>query len=207
MPDLILTLDVMTGTVLLAEPDRSPPGLHEQLAALLGPGRELGCARPLGVLPPPIVPARDASGSRHLRVAGYYHNSLVEGPGRRSSVLVAGCTLGCPGCWVPSLHPSDGGRPVPVDLLADASRSFDRFCARGLEPNHDRIRRHVEESLMLVTALNPHIGYEKSAAIALAAHRQGTSLRDAAIASGHLTAEQFDQWIRPEQMANPHGKP
>jgi fumarate hydratase class II len=94
-----------------------------------------------------------------------------------------------------------------IDLLADASRSFDRFCARGLEPNHDRIRRHVEESLMLVTALNPHIGYEKSAAIALAAHRQGASLRDAAIASGHLTAEQFDQWIRPEQMANPHGKP
>ena len=94
-----------------------------------------------------------------------------------------------------------------IDLLADASRSFDRFCARGLEPNYDRIRRHVEESLMLVTALNPHIGYEKSAAIALAAHRQGASLRDAAIASGHLTAEQFDQWIRPEQMANPHGKP
>jgi fumarate hydratase class II len=93
-----------------------------------------------------------------------------------------------------------------IDLIADGSRSFDQFCARGLEPNHDRIRRHVEESLMLVTALNPHIGYEKSAAIALAAHRQGTSLRDAAIASGHLTPEQFDAWIKPADMANPHRK-
>jgi fumarate hydratase class II len=91
-----------------------------------------------------------------------------------------------------------------IELVADASRSFDRYCARGLEPNLDRIRQHVEESLMLVTALNPHIGYEKSAAIALAAHRQGTSLRDAAMASGHLTGEQFDQWIRPEKMARPH---
>ncbi len=93
-----------------------------------------------------------------------------------------------------------------IELLADGSRSFDRYCARGLEPNLDRIRQHVEESLMLVTALNPHIGYEKSAAIALAAHRQGTSLRDAAVASGHLTAEQFDAWIDPAGMANPHKK-
>jgi fumarate hydratase, class II len=93
-----------------------------------------------------------------------------------------------------------------IDLLADAAWSFDQFCARGLEPNHDRIRRHVEESLMLVTALNPHIGYEKSAAIALAAHRQGTSLREAALASGHLTPEQFDAWIKPAEMANPHGR-
>ena len=93
-----------------------------------------------------------------------------------------------------------------IDLIADAARSFDQFCARGLEPNLDRIRQHVEESLMLVTALNPHIGYEKSAAIALAAHRQGTSLRDAALASGHVTAEQFDLWIKPADMANPHRK-
>jgi len=60
---------------------------------------------------------------------------------------------------------------------------------------------------MLVTALNPHIGYEKSAAIALAAHRTGQSLREAALASGHLSGEQFDQWIQPSAMANPHRKP
>jgi fumarate hydratase class II len=92
-----------------------------------------------------------------------------------------------------------------IELLADACRSFDRHCAQGLEPNLDRIRQHLEESLMLVTALNPHIGYEKSAAIALRAHREGLSLRDAAIASGDVSAAQYDQWINPAAMANPHG--
>jgi len=91
-----------------------------------------------------------------------------------------------------------------IELLADACRSFDRHCAQGLEPNLDRIRQHVEESLMLVTALNPHIGYEKAAAIALHAHRDGLSLRDAAIASGHVTAAQFAEWVKPEKMARPN---
>ena len=90
-----------------------------------------------------------------------------------------------------------------IELLADACRSFDRHCASGLEPNLDRIRQHVEESLMLVTALNPHIGYEKSAAIALKAHRENLSLRDAAIASGYVSAEQFAEWVKPAAMARP----
>jgi fumarate hydratase class II len=94
-----------------------------------------------------------------------------------------------------------------IDLLADACRSFDRHCARGLEPNLERIRQHVEESLMLVTALNPHIGYEKAAAIALKAHHEHLSLRDAAIRSGHVTSEQFTEWVKPEKMARPHGGP
>ena len=71
-----------------------------------------------------------------------------------------------------------------IGLLADALRSFDLRCARGMEPNRERIREHVEESLMLVTALNPHIGYENSAKIALHAHHHGTSLREAALALG-----------------------
>ena len=91
-----------------------------------------------------------------------------------------------------------------IELLADACRSFELHCARGLEPNLERIRQHVEESLMLVTALNPHIGYEKAAAIALKAHREGLSLRDAAIASGHVTASQFSEWVKPENMARPN---
>ena len=91
-----------------------------------------------------------------------------------------------------------------IELLADASRSFNEHCAKGLEPNLDRIREHVDDSLMLVTALNPHIGYEKAASIALKGHREGLSLRDAAIQSGHLTADQFDTWIDPAAMANPH---
>jgi fumarate hydratase, class II len=93
-----------------------------------------------------------------------------------------------------------------IELLADGCRSFELHCARGLEPNLDRIRQHLEESLMLVTALNPHIGYENSAAIALKAHREGLSLRDAAIASGHVRADQYDQWINPAAMAEPHRK-
>jgi fumarate hydratase class II len=87
-----------------------------------------------------------------------------------------------------------------VRLLADGMRSFNDHCAAGIAPNRERIGELVDRSLMLVTALNPHIGYDKAAAIAKKAHQEGTSLREAAIASGHLSAEQFDQWVRPEQM-------
>jgi fumarate hydratase class II len=91
-----------------------------------------------------------------------------------------------------------------IDLLADACRSFDLHCARGLAPNLERIQKNVQESLMLVTALNPHIGYEKAAAIALQAHHSGASLRDAAVASGFVSGEDFDRWVRPGAMAKPH---
>jgi len=87
-----------------------------------------------------------------------------------------------------------------VRLLADGMRSFNDHCAAGIEPNRERIQELVQRSLMLVTALNPHIGYDKAAFIAKKAHKEGTSLREAAIASGHLTGEQFDQWVRPEKM-------
>jgi fumarate hydratase class II len=87
-----------------------------------------------------------------------------------------------------------------IELLADACRSFDERCARGIEPDRKRIRENLENSLMLVTALNPHIGYEKSAKIALAAYREGISLREAAIQSGFVTAEQFAEWVRPDRM-------
>ena len=87
-----------------------------------------------------------------------------------------------------------------VRLLADGMRSFNEHCAVGIEPDRERIGELVQRSLMLVTALNPHIGYDKAAAIAKKAHKEGTSLREAAIASGYLTAEQFDAWVRPEKM-------
>jgi fumarate hydratase class II len=87
-----------------------------------------------------------------------------------------------------------------VRLLADGMRSFNDHCAAGIEPNRERIAELVDRSLMLVTALNPHIGYDKAAAIAKKAHKEGTSLKEAAIASGHVTAEQFDQWVRPGKM-------
>jgi fumarate hydratase, class II len=85
-------------------------------------------------------------------------------------------------------------------LLADGALSFEEHCARGIEADRARIGDLVRRSLMLVTALNPHIGYDKAAQIAKQAHREGSSLRDAALASGHVTAEQFDAWVRPEAM-------
>jgi len=90
-------------------------------------------------------------------------------------------------------------------LLAEAARAFDRFCARGLEPDLDVIAGHLGDSLMLVTALNPHIGYDKAAAIAQKAHREGLTLRDAALGLGYVTAEQFDAWVRPADMTHPLG--
>lgn len=87
-----------------------------------------------------------------------------------------------------------------VRLLADGMVSFNDHCAVGIEPNRARITELLDRSLMLVTALNPHIGYDKAAFIAKKAHKAGTSLREAAIASGHVTAEQFDQWVVPEHM-------
>jgi fumarate hydratase class II len=88
-------------------------------------------------------------------------------------------------------------------LLADGIASFDAHCARGIEPSRVRIGELLERSLMLVTALAPHIGYDKAAAIAKQAHKDGASLREAALASGHVTAEQFDAWVRPEAMTRP----
>ncbi|MCB2036561.1 MAG: class II fumarate hydratase [Burkholderiaceae bacterium] len=89
-----------------------------------------------------------------------------------------------------------------VRLLADGMVSFNDHCAAGIEPNRARIDELVQRSLMLVTALNPHIGYDKAAQIAKKAHKEGTNLREAALASGHLTAEQFDAWVRPEDMVS-----
>ncbi len=90
-----------------------------------------------------------------------------------------------------------------IDLLAEACYSFTTRCLAGLVPNADTIRQHVERSLMLVTALNPHIGYDRAAALALEAWREGRTLREVALASGGLTADQFDQWVNPAAMTQP----
>ena len=87
-----------------------------------------------------------------------------------------------------------------VRLLADGVASFEQHCARGVEPDRARITELVQRSLMLVTALNPHVGYDKAAQIAKRAHAEGSSLRDAALASGWVNAEQFDAWVKPENM-------
>ncbi|HKY02852.1 MAG TPA: class II fumarate hydratase [Burkholderiales bacterium] len=87
-----------------------------------------------------------------------------------------------------------------VRLLADASASFDEHCVRGIEANRERIDELLRRSLMLVTALNKHIGYDKSAEIAKKAHREGSTLKEAAVALGYVSAEDFDLWVVPEAM-------
>ncbi len=85
-------------------------------------------------------------------------------------------------------------------LLGDACVSFNDKCAEGIEPNEPVIKQHMENSLMLVTALNTHIGYENAAKIAKKAHKENKTLREAAVELGLLTSAQFDEWVRPEKM-------
>ena len=88
-------------------------------------------------------------------------------------------------------------------LIADGCDSFRKNCAVGIEPNRPRIQKQLEQSLMLVTALNPHIGYDNAAKIAKKAHKEGTTLKEAALALGLLTSDDFDKWVRPEDMIGP----
>jgi fumarate hydratase class II len=90
-------------------------------------------------------------------------------------------------------------------LLADGARSFEEHCARGIEPDAERIGELLSRSLMLVTSLAPHIGYDRAAEIAKKAHREGTTLREAALALGYVSAADFDRWVRPELMIGPSG--
>nr|WP_314629201.1 class II fumarate hydratase [uncultured Noviherbaspirillum sp.] len=92
-----------------------------------------------------------------------------------------------------------------VRLLADGMDSFDAHCASGIEANRDRIADLMSRSLMLVTALAPHIGYDRAAQIAKQAHKEGGTLKDTALALGYVTEAQFEQWVKPEQMIRPDG--
>ena len=94
-----------------------------------------------------------------------------------------------------------------IRLLAESSRCFTKSCVVGIEANHERIAQLMSSSLMLVTALNPHIGYDKAAQTAKKAHKDGTTLKEAAMTLGHLTSEEFDAWVRPENMIGPSPAP
>jgi fumarate hydratase class II len=94
-----------------------------------------------------------------------------------------------------------------IRLLADGMLSFEEHCVRGIEANRARIREFLERSLMLVTALTPHIGYDRAAEIAKRAHHEGSTLKQAALALGYVTAEEFDRWVQPEEMVQPGTKP
>jgi fumarate hydratase class II len=90
-----------------------------------------------------------------------------------------------------------------IELLADASRSFARHCLRGIEPDEQVLADRVERSLMLVTALAPHVGYDEAARIAKKAHEEDITLREAALELGSVSAEQFDAWVQPDEMLGP----
>ncbi len=90
-----------------------------------------------------------------------------------------------------------------IRLLADVADSFTNNCIVGIEPNRERIKEHMQRSLMLVTALAPHIGYDKASEIAKAAHKRGTTLREEAVRLGYVSAEDFDRLVRPEDMIAP----
>jgi fumarate hydratase class II len=92
-----------------------------------------------------------------------------------------------------------------VTLLADSCRSFTDYCVAGLKPNLEQLRRNVSESLMLVTALSPHIGYDKAAQVAKKAHAEGKTLRQVAVELGFLKGEEFDRLVKPEKMLGPEG--
>ena len=88
-------------------------------------------------------------------------------------------------------------------LIGDACQSFSKNCVRGIQANEERIDKLLNESLMLVTALNPHIGYDKAATIAKTAHKEGTTLKESAVKLGYLTEQQFDEWVKPNKMLGP----
>ncbi|RLZ08559.1 class II fumarate hydratase, partial [Staphylococcus epidermidis] len=91
-----------------------------------------------------------------------------------------------------------------IYLLADGMNTFNKNCAIGIQPIEENINNYLNQSLMLVTALNPHIGYEKAAQIAKKAHKEGLTLKESAIESGYVTESQFEEWIKPEDMVDPH---
>lgn len=136
MRELTVLIDTTRGLMLLEHSHLSADVLAE-VTAVVGNGKECGCARPLHVIPAPITLDNHTEEAR-IRIAGYYHNSLVEGPGRRSSALFQFCPLSCKGCWVPHLHSPEGGELVSVKTLAekllDPSFERDGVSILGGEP-------------------------------------------------------------------------
>jgi anaerobic ribonucleoside-triphosphate reductase activating protein len=120
MRQLEVTIDCLTGAVLLQDSHTLPQSLRQSFTHLLGASEEIACAAPAAVVPPPTADLADVTGARSVRLSGYWHNSLIEGPGRRSVAKFQGCTIRCPGCITPDSWDPTGGSLVPVDQLADA---------------------------------------------------------------------------------------
>lgn len=119
MPELTFIVDDLCGVILVEDnPDLSQTAI-EYLRTHLGESQEIGCARPLEIIKPIADSPKNAPENSGVRIAGFYHNSLTEGPGRRSSVLFQFCPLKCKGCWTPQLHSKEAGELVSVEKLAE----------------------------------------------------------------------------------------
>ena len=119
MPEITFIVDDLRGAVLVEDnPDLSQAAI-EHLRGYLGESQEIGCARPLAMIKPIADSSDIAPENLSVRIAGFYHNSLTEGPGRRSSVLFQFCPLKCKGCWTPQLHSKEAGELVSAEKLAE----------------------------------------------------------------------------------------
>uniref|UniRef100_A0A4W5JRB5 Fumarase C C-terminal domain-containing protein n=1 Tax=Hucho hucho TaxID=62062 RepID=A0A4W5JRB5_9TELE len=177
-----------------------PPRLSVEISQAAG-----GCLS--HTVPPPLSSSQIKNVLNSARLLGdasvilYLHLS----PPPRLSVELSQAAGGCLSHTVPPPLSSSQIKNVlnSARLLGDASISFTDNCVVGIEANIDRINKLMNESLMLVTALNPHIGYDKAAKIAKTAHKEGGNLKETAIKLGYLTAEEFDAWVKPHEMLGP----
>ncbi len=138
MPEITFIVDELQGAILIEDNHNFRADAFHQLQAALGEGEDIGCARPLEIIKPPVVSSEETAEKPSVRIAGYYHDSLTEGPGRRSSVLFQFCPLKCKGCYVPQLHDKESGATVPVkklaELLLDSDYKRDGVTILGGEP-------------------------------------------------------------------------
>jgi anaerobic ribonucleoside-triphosphate reductase activating protein len=119
MPEITFIVDDLRGAILVEDNPNLSQATIEYLRTHLGDAQEIGCARPLEVIKPIADSPKNAPKDSTVRIAGYYHNSLTEGPGRRSSVLFQFCPLKCKGCWTPQLHSKEAGALISVEKLAE----------------------------------------------------------------------------------------
>lgn len=138
MQELTFILDELGGEIVVEDNEHLDAETLQTLQNHLGETQEIACARPLEILPPPAASVKDFAESQSVRIAGFYHNSLTEGPGRRSSVLFQYCPLKCKNCYVPQLHSSEAGELISVeklaDLLLDSNFERDGVTILGGEP-------------------------------------------------------------------------
>jgi len=214
------TLAALTGQPFVSAPNKFQAlGSHEADVAMSGALRTLACALMKIANDVRWLASGPRAGLGELAIPENEPGSSIM-PGKVNPTQCEALTMVCAQVMANDVAVGIGGasgnfelnvyKPLichnllrSVRLLADACRSFREHCAEGIEPRLDRIRAHVESSLMLVTALAPHIGYDRAAEIATRAHREGTTLREAAVALGHVTAEEFDRLVRPEAMVRP----